>query len=138
MRQKGCFKAFSCIFSLQRSCCFFFRRNINSQNASYLKSCIHNLKGDKNCPIFRVGDIVKSCGQNFIQVAFYVSMKVLIYYSLLTIFKECNEISSIVSCVFLTLQTFPKDHLPKCLKQVSWKMGKISGESISSLSLCCS
>ena len=62
---------------LNKDLVVFFRRNINSQNASYLKSCIHNLNGDKNCPIFRVGDIVKSCGQNFSQVAFYVSRKVL-------------------------------------------------------------
>jgi len=48
------------------------RRNINKDlSTSYLKSCIYNnkTKKDSECPIFRLGDIVKAAGLNYSKIA---------------------------------------------------------------------
>ncbi|XP_051828718.1 P2X purinoceptor 4 [Antechinus flavipes] len=48
----------------------FTKRNIlPNTNATYLKSCIYDAKTNPYCPIFRLGQIVESAGQNFQQMA---------------------------------------------------------------------
>ncbi|XP_037673164.1 P2X purinoceptor 4 isoform X2 [Choloepus didactylus] len=48
----------------------FSKRNILATiNSTYLKSCIHDVKTDPLCPIFRVGKIVASAGHSFADMA---------------------------------------------------------------------
>ncbi|XP_068937482.1 P2X purinoceptor 4 isoform X2 [Petaurus breviceps papuanus] len=48
----------------------FTKKNIlPDTNATYLRSCIYNIETDPFCPIFRLGEILRSAGQNFGKVA---------------------------------------------------------------------
>lgn len=48
----------------------FRRRNImEDANKTYLQSCHYNKASDPFCPVFRIGDIVTSAGENFTQLA---------------------------------------------------------------------
>ncbi|CAL8073877.1 unnamed protein product [Orchesella dallaii] len=46
------------------------KRNIlDSSSVKDLENCIHHVKDDPSCPIFRIGDIVEAAGENFSKVA---------------------------------------------------------------------
>ncbi|XP_058850639.1 P2X purinoceptor 4a isoform X1 [Acipenser ruthenus] len=48
----------------------FTRRNILPHiNGSYLKQCVFNRTTDPDCPIFRLGDIVREAGEDFQEIA---------------------------------------------------------------------
>lgn len=48
----------------------FTKRNILPQiNGSYLKQCVFNRMTDPDCPIFRLGDIVREAGEDFQEIA---------------------------------------------------------------------
>ena len=47
------------------------RRNIITENNTrYLSNCTYDKKTDNRCPIFKLGDIINYCGDNFKDVAF--------------------------------------------------------------------
>ena len=55
----------------------YSRRNIlENANKTYLQQCIYDAEKDPFCPIFRLGDIVKSAGENYSEVAVQVRIKI--------------------------------------------------------------
>ncbi|XP_066918295.1 P2X purinoceptor 4-like isoform X1 [Clytia hemisphaerica] len=65
----------------------------NTNNRTYMKKCRYNAKTDPLCPIFRLQDIVSSCGDNYTQVAFKGAI-----YGIIIEWK-CNLDYSIEECL---------------------------------------
>jgi len=58
----------------------YSRRNIlENANRTYLRQCIYDAKRNPFCPIFRLGDIVKSAGENYSDVAIKVKCMRIMY-----------------------------------------------------------
>ena len=53
---------------------FYICRNniIRGLDKSYMRRCLYNSKTDPLCPIFKLKDIVKECGDDYTDVAFKV------------------------------------------------------------------